>query len=345
MLIDWLTLRTEISDLQDNDLMALMPYLAIKETKNVITEEIISSKVVVDIDALRSDFQGMAWSISTNGKSKFLNIGASPAFLEHGRNIFGSIDYEHCKSLLINHARRVLPTVCLFRENWQPRRIDVTQNFSMQSNHQVKEALHVLRTCDGTRQKATTRADSVYWGSGSAYRQGKAYDKYTQSIELNKRNAKLGKPSLYDSNELSLLEPIIRLELSLGRQFFDEHTDEKLFTSEFLINQHNQFFGQFIGNSQVTDMDTLLYELKNISPSDGLARASYDTYLRIKQNGYEFTKQSMSKASFFRHTKLLKQAGLTQSDLTSAQIIPLRKRRIDLQPVNSWTDLINLRAA
>lgn len=342
MLIDWLTLRTEINDIQDNDLMSLMPYFAISEQRNALTDEIIKSKLVIDIDAVRSDFEGMVWSISTNGKTKYLNIGASPAYLEHGRNIFGSNDYEHCKRVLITHAKSTLSKVLLFSSEWYPRRIDITQNFILQSHEQVKEALHVLRSCDGTRQKATTRADSVYWGAGSSYRQGKAYDKYSQSIYLNAKNERRSKPALYTDPELQLIKPIIRLEMSLGRQYFDEHTDESLLTTEFLIKQHNDFFAQFIHTGEVTDMDTLYKALIQTQQSNGLARSAYDTYLRIKQHGYEFTKLSMSSRTFYRHTKILKQAGLTQSDLTTAQIIPIKKRRIDLNPVDSWDELRRL---
>lgn len=360
MLIDWLTLRTPISDIQESDLLELLPYMAKVEVRSALNDELLKSKLVIDIDSVRSDFQGMVWSITSNGKEKFLNIGASPAFLEFGRNIFGSLNYQHCKKVLIDYAKRVLPSVLLFSSEWLPRRIDITQNYSMQSHYQVKEALHILRSCDGTRQKATTRSDSVYWGAGSSYRQGKAYDKYTQSIELNRIASKLNKSALYDQNELDLLRPIIRLEMSLGRQFFDEHLkklvhDEKtgfkkyqgesFITEQFLINQHNDFFGQFIGLGEVTDMDELMQKLKDIAPSDGLARSSYDTYLRIKSNGYEFTKASMSKASFFRHTRYLKLAGLTQSDLTSAMIVPLKKRRIDLNPVDTWQQLQERKAA
>lgn len=339
MLIDWLTLRTKISFIQEQDLMAIMPYLAIMEIRSAATNELIKSKLVVDIDEVKSDFQGMVWSITSNGVDKYLNIGASPASLEHGSNLFGSDDYQYCKELLLKHARKVLKGVLLFNDGWQPRRIDVTQNFFLQSHSQVKDALHILRASDGTRHKATVKGDSVYWGEGSHYRSGKAYDKYIQAVYLNKKALKAGKPALYTNEQLEMMQSILRLELKLGRQFFDEHQDESILTQQYLINHHEEFFNKFIGNAEVTDMDKLYQIIQTTAPSKGRGLAAYDTYLRIKQNGYEFTKSSMPRATFYRHQKYLLEAGLCLSDLTTAKIIELKKRKITMEPVYDWTHL------
>jgi II/X family phage/plasmid replication protein len=343
MLIDWLTLRCKISNIQEQDLLALMPYMAKMQITNAATDEVLRSKLVIDIDQVRSDFSGMVWSISSNGADKYLNIGASPASLEHGSNLFGSSDYYYCKEILLNHARSVLKGVLLFNDGWLPRRLDVTQNYFMQSKHQVKDALHFLRSMDGVRQKATVQAgDSVYWGYSSHYRSGKAYDKGAQAIELNKKALKHKKPAIYTAQQIFDIQSILRLELKLGRQFFDEHTDENILTNDFLINEHEEFFGKFIGSAEVTDMDKLYENLIIAAPSKGRAMAAYDTFLRIKQNGYEFTKETMSPATFRRHRQYLKSAGLSESDMTSAKIIELRKRRIDLNPVYSWQHLDDL---
>lgn len=347
MLIDWLTLRTKINDIQDNDLMSLMPYLAKLQVTNALTDEVIKMKLVVDIDAVRSDFQGMVWSVTSNGVDKYLNIGASPASLQFGSNLFGSFDYFYCKQILINHAKKVLSNVCLFNDDWLPRRIDVTQNYFMNSKYQVKDALLQLRTMDSIRQKATTKMDSVYWAISSHYRSGKAYDKGTQAIHLNKKAEKNNKPLIYTPEQLEQIQSILRLELKLGRQFFDEHQDESLLTPEFLTNEHNEFFSKFIGSAEVTDMDTLLKSLIEIAPTKGRALAAYSTFLRMKESGYYFTSETMPRSTFALHRKYLKAAGLSESDLLNAKfesekVVHLRKRRIDLEPVMSWEHLNQL---
>lgn len=339
MLIDWLTLRCNISDVQETDLLKIIPYLAEMRITNILTGELITNKMVIDIDAIRSDFGGMVWSITSNGKDKYLNIGASPASLEHGSNLFGSSDYNHCKELLLKHAKSVLKGVLLFNDGWQPRRIDFTQNYFLQSHTQVKDALHILRASDGIRQKSTVKGDSVYWGESSHYRSGKAYDKYIQSIYLNKLSLKRNKPAIYTESQLSLMESILRLELKLGRQFFDEHLDESILTTEYLLKQHEEFFNKFIGNSEVTDMDTLFKRIQQTAPTKGRGVAAYNTYLRIQQLGFETAKETMPKATFQLHKKYLLEAGLCVSDLTTAKIIPLKKRKIMMEPVYDWVHL------
>lgn len=343
MLIDWLTLRTPISDIQEADLLALLPYFAKLQVTNALTDEVIKTKLVIDIDSVRSDFSGMVWSISSNGPTKYLNIGASPASLEHGSNLFGSLDYHYCKQLLLNHARKVLKGVMLFNDGWQPRRLDITQNYFLQSRYQVKDALHILRSSDGMRQKATVQAgDSVYWGYSSHYRSGKAYDKHAQALELNKKAIKAKKPAIYTPEQLEIMNTILRLEMKLGRQYFDEHSDELLLTPDYLQKEHEEFFNKFIGSAEVTDMSSLQKSLALVSPSQGFAKAAYTTYLMIKENGFEFTKESMARATFMRHKKLLLAAGLSESDLKSSNIVELRKRKINLEPVYNWDHLREL---
>lgn len=342
MLIDWLTLRTIITDLEEASLYPLMPYLAKLEVTNCY-DQVIKTKLVVDIDQVRSDFQGMVWNISSNGKDKYLNIGASPAFLQNGNNLFGSPDYQYCKSLLINHAHTALTGALLIGSNWECRRIDITQNYFLESHTQVKDALHILRSSDGIRQKATVKGDSVYWGEGSSYRSGKAYDKFIQALELIKKSLAQGKPVPYTESQLHLMDSILRLELKLGRQYFDEHTDETLFTPDYLTNLHEDFFSRFIGSAEVTDMDKLLSILIETAPTPNRGRAAYDTYLRIKQLGYETASQTMPERTFYRHRKDLLNAGLSLSDLTTAKIIELRKRKINMQPVYDWAHLAELK--
>lgn len=344
MLCDWMTLRTPINDIQDQDIHDLMPYLALETIKSS-TDEVIKQRMVIDIDQVRSDFQGFVWSITSNGKQKYLSIGASPAWLEHGRNIFGDLDIEKAKTLLIAKCRQVLPNVLLFRQDFEIRRLDITQNYFMESKTQLKDALHILRACDGIRQKATVaKGDTVYWGSKSALISGKVYDKGSQAIHLCRNASKRNLPMPYTESELHLVENVLRAEMKLGRLFFERLESEDLLTPDFLAQQHDKYFSKFIGSNEVTDMDDLLNNLLALSKTQGQAKAAYGTYLTIKQIGLETTKNSMSRRTFQRHKKLLHEAGLSQSDLTTATIIPLRKRRIDLVTVDTWEELRQLQS-
>lgn len=362
MLIDWLTLRTPLDNLTEQDLQGLIPYLAI-ETKRASDDTLLATRMVTDLDAVRSDFSGMVWNITTNGKIKFLSIGASPASLKYGNNLFGSSDYQECKKILLDYAFARLPIPLLSSANWLPRRIDVTQNYFLQSRHQVKDALHILRSSDGMRQKAYMMGgDTVGWGKGSKMRSGKAYDKYTQSLYLNSKAEKQGKAPIYSNEQIEIMQNILRLEMKLGYEFLDralnaewvskdekgniildlsKQENEGVLTSDFLVEQHDDFFNKFIGNSEVTDMSTLLNNLKLVT-TEGRARAAYLTYLQIKENGFAHTAESMPRSTFSLHRKYLKSAGLSESDLKSGNIIELRKRKIMMQPVYNWEHLEQL---
>lgn len=354
MLVDWLTLRAIIDTKTSADLAALIPYLH-KQTKvNMETGEIVQQKYVVDVDAVKSSFPGMVWSLSNNESVTYLNIGASPATLKNGYNLFGHIDYQTCKQILLDHVQQVLP-INVNNFVWQPRRIDITQNYYMQSNAQVNDALLTLRSMDGMRQKATVQAgNTVYWGAKSRFRKGKAYDKFLQALEICRKFYKKGEKPPYTETQLHLMQSILRLEMTLGSQFFDDFINKKnptkcnrqiedLLTIDFFEQQHNDFFGKFIGNAEVTDMDKLLEKLIETAPSIGYARAAHYTYMLINKNGYEHTKLSMPERTFRKHRQYLKAAGLSEADITSAKIIELRKRKIiELQPVNDWQHLQQL---
>lgn len=344
MLIDWITLRRKISDLEESEIIPLLPFLGVMKIFDPVTDEVLKVKLVANIEKVRSDFQGLVISLTSNGKDKFLNIGGSPASISgQGNNVFGNFDFHESKKIILDAAKKLLAGRLLQFDGWQPRRVDITENFLLESNFQVKEALNLLRLSDGsTRQKTTSEAkagDTVYFGAGSRFRSGKAYDKFNQVCALIKKFQKQLKTNPFENLDISLLQGVLRLELSLLGQFFDQHSGEDFLTPEFLSTQHNDFFRQFLGNSEVTSMDKLFKNLIEISPTQGQAKAAYSTWLSIRQLGYHFVKETMVPRTFNHHKKLLIDAGLTLGDLKSAQIIPLRKRAINLQPVTSWEQL------
>lgn len=345
-MIDWLTLRTPINHFMDSHLQE--QFLAfVGEVQHFDSDgNKIKTVPVFDIDKLRSDSKGIYWQIQNSGKGLYLVIGASPASLEFNNNVFGTDDIRHCANVLIKTAEKHLSMILPPPMAWQCRRIDVTENYLLDDNSQVKQALRELRKGDGSRQKASNRGgDSVYYGADSDYVTGKAYDKGTQSEVLDKKSKRRGNPSIYTEHTLNLLKRLLRLELSLKRLWLEKHGQDYLnLTAEFLRDTHAKYFGQFIGTLEVTDMTTLLENLNTIAPSKGQALAAHRTWALIKSIGYEQTKHSMPKATFMRHQKILKAAGLSSADLQSATILQFRKQAIVIsEPIRTWDDL--LRAA
>jgi len=339
-LIDWLTLRLQISaHFRDAMLDHLAQYLGMLTVHNSDGEE-IRKKLVFDVDKIRSDSEGIFWAIHHNGKQRFLTIGASPAQIEHGNNVFGSSDVQHCAEVIILAASRTLGLLLPPPTAWHCARIDYTHNYAMKDANQVKQALRELRKGDGVRQKASVpRGDSVYWGQGSDLIGGKAYDKGSQMVYLSKKNKLQASPE-----QVALASRLLRFELSLKARWFRRHAPEAgdylNISTQQLETQHAKFFGQFIGDLEVADMGKLLERLQFIAPSKGHAVAAYSTYLRIRELGYEMAKSSMPDSTFRRHKKYLIDAGLSQADLLGNNVIPFRRDVITLSaPVTSWDDL------
>lgn len=349
-MIDWLTLGLPISGLTAGQLDKLLPYIGGYVVYNSEGEE-VSKKPIFDIDKLRSDSQGIFWSIRQNGKDRFLTIAASPAQLEHGINVFGSDDIRHCAEVLIKHASRALEIFLPPPSAWHCTRLDFTHNYVLPSRDHVKQALRELLKGNSSRQKATTLGgDSVYWGHKSDLIGGKAYDKGSQLTVLTRRNKSQATPE-----QLDLASRLLRFELSLKARWFRRLADtwdaEKLafkhwldITPAQLNDIHVKFFGQFVGDSGVMEMDDkgkgLLEVLTFITGSKGHAKAAFNTWMNIRQLGHDVTKQLMSERTWYRHIKYLKDAGLSEADLQSGTVIPFRRNTITLSaPVTSWEDL------
>ena len=336
-MIDWLTIRTPIQAFLSDALFEQFHRFVGVQTLTDGTGEVVRSRPVFDVDAIRSDAQGLFWQISSDGKNRYLTIGASPASLEHTLNVFGSDDIRHCAEVLLSRAQHALGFILPPPSAWQCRRIDFTHNYLLDDNAQVKQVLRQLRQGDGVRQKASVpRGDSVYWGQGSDMIGAKAYDKGTQVEHMQKRK-KLDFPQ----HELDLLKRILRLELSLKRRWMDRHGDNWLdFTPEYLNSIHGKYFEQFIGKIEVADMGTLLEQLKQVTPTEGRALAAHRTWALIKAIGYEQTKTSMPERTFYLHQKYLRAAGLSHADLVASNILPFRQKTVSLsEPVTSWDEL------
>ena len=344
-MIDWLTLRTPINHFMECHLAEQFAS-HIGETKTFDAQgNLLSTKLNFDLDTLRSDAKGIFWQIKNDGKNICLVIGASPASLEFNNNVFGSDDIRHCATVLIRTAEKHLAMLMPPLTAWQCRRIDITENYLLDDNKQVKQALRELRNGDGSRQKASTSktGDSVYWGQGSDYIMGKAYDKGTQSEFLDNQNERRQKSRVFASHTIDLLKRILRLELSLKRLWFEKNKQDYLTITPYQLRQlHINYFSQFIGTLEVTDMTNLLENLYQVAPTHGQALAAHKTWALIKSIGYEQTKLGTPKPTFCRHIRILKLAGLSMADLQSATILNFRKQAIVIaNPIRTWDELLS----
>lgn len=350
-LIDWLTLKLPISAHTHPALfarvMAFQGHLAAWDSDGTITWQ----KKTLDIDALRSDSPGLFWQISGDGKSDTLVIGASPASLEHGLNMWGSCDIQHCADVLINHAQKALCSLLPGRDAWQCRRVDITANYALPDSASVKTALEQLLVTTGARRRPASgkgAGDTDYWNPTSDLSKGKAYHKGPQVAHLIRKN-KLGPTEQpLEPEHLELLNRIIRLEHTRGARWF-RRLDEsgkhwQDLTTQNLIDLHTEFFTPIIGHGiEVKNMEKPEIIRAIITANqctERLAKAAFTTYRNCKEDGYTNTKDCMAPNTFFTHQRLLKAAGISDAHLRTAKLLPFPKVRFELaSPVSCWDDI------
>lgn len=348
MLIDWMTLRHPLRTLPESvkeKMLSCMGSICYYASDRKVRWE----KGVMDLDALRSDTTGICYQFQGDADGAFhLAIGASPAALEHTCNVFGSDDILHCARVLVRTASKALDTILPDPLAWDLRRLDVTENYLLDSASDVREALRCMLNADVSRRSRAMSAggDTVEFFRGSAIMAGKAYHKGPQVRYLLKRK-KLPFASV-PGTDLALLDRVLRLELKLAREFWKrrEKSGECAnwweMTPTELTQIHHDFFRRFIGSVEVTDMDSLTLALEKICPSKRQAASVLKTWALIQELGYVRVRDSglMSDRTWAYHLKYLKEAGLSFSDLGSGEILQFRRKNIVIgDPVTSWEDL------
>jgi II/X family phage/plasmid replication protein len=329
-LIDWLTLslpRERVSGEDWSKLSAQFSKILMIDPEGNVTWEKLAR------ESIRSDSHQI---VVEPGYS--LVIMGSPARVVHRHNVWGDGCPQQCARDMIWFVNRVLgldlPPVC---EWWDCRRIDITHNYDLGGVAEVRQALLYLRHAEGGHRKVNADTQTVYWNMKSKLRQGKAYAKGEHLRYQDKK-----KLAVLEGWEIELGDRLLRLELSLKSQYWREHT-EKLwyeFTEDCLDELHEIYFRGLIGTMEVVEMDSLRQRIIESAETEGRGLAAYTCWALIKTVGREEARASMSKTAWYRNLSILKIAGLTDADFQAQNIVPFRRRVIELgQPVRSWADM------
>lgn len=345
LLIDWLTLRVPLDGRLGHQIhervLACVGKIQCYDPDGALSWE----KSSLDVDKLRSDTVGLMWQVQGDGKQQYLVIAGSPASIQHGVNVFGSLDIRAGATVLLRLACRALRAVLPPLEQWQCRRIDITGNYLLPDSDTVKQALRMLMVSDGSRRRAGSQAkggDSVVWNPTSDLSKGKGYHKGPQMRFLVKK----GKVQASEEM-LSAADRLLRLEHTKGSRWWRrfEETGGKWWqlTAWELWQEFKGFFGRLVQGLEVKDMDRI-ETIKAIRDANdislGMAESTFTTLRNIKEDGFDVVKGFMSERTFYRHLRYLRAAGITDADMTTAKILPFRPIRIVLaEPVGSWAQM------
>jgi II/X family phage/plasmid replication protein len=95
-----------------------------------------------------------------------------------------------------------------------------------------------------------------------------------------------------------------------------------------------------MGSVDVPTKAELFNQLVKVAPTENYARAAFNTFTLISTIGYESTKMNMPQSTWYKHKKLLNDAGLSLADLVSGEILPFRRKTIVLEePIQNWEHL------
>ena len=338
MLIDWITARV------DNELIPA----EIREKLDGVFDRIMCISPNGEIrwqkttwNSIRTD----SHQIAVRNTSHDFWIQGSPArTIGDGCNVFSAppsstLDVEGCLTHMTEFVGKNLGIVVPPLANWRVSRLDITRNLLLDSLDEVREALGVLKNCNGGRYRVSQQAgDSVYWSHRSKHRSGKAYAKGPHLQYLGKR--KTFDSKIYTQEELDLADRLLRLELKLAREWFKTHVSHwQHITPEILSAEWDSYFKRTLGGAEIVNDHDLKTKIYTLAPTDGQGKSAYSLWLLIKNEGWEKARHATTKTTWYRNLKTLHEAGLSDADLSMGVIVPFRKKIFTATSVNSWDEL------
>lgn len=338
MLLDWVSFRVSLdhfSDVQRQHLRCLTDRIMrfCPRTGEIRYE-------TCSWDTIRSDSHQLSFQVG----SCDLRIQGSPArVIGDGDAVFSSgasaqLDLWGCVKAMSRTASKILEVILPTDANaYTVTRVDVTGNLLLPGLLAVRDALRVLRDCEGGRYRVSQQAgDTVYWSHKSRHRSGKAYAKGPHLAYL--MNHKNYDGRRYSEQEIEQAKSLLRLELKLGRAFFEKHFWRDM-TPERLKEQWNDYFLRMIGDTDMRNDRDIQQRVMAAAETEGRGKAAYVCWLLIRSQGWEVARESFNKATWYRHLKVLRAAGLGDADISAGKVVPLRRRIIEAQIVSSWADL------
>lgn len=355
MMIDWLSLKLAVTEEFEG---LVKEYQTTQDRILRIGGDGSLQWEVSAWDSIRSDSHQLAFQAT----GSYIRIQGSPArIIGDGDNVFSSgasaaLDLMGCAErmikFIVQHTGIDLPSSPCAVAEWQVTRVDVTENLYLGTLPNVRQALTILRNCEGGRYRVSQQAgDTVYWSHKSRLRSGKAYAKGAELIHKMEKlsKSKIEQPACqYDLEKLSLASGLLRLELKLGAQYWRERIACKWhdIKSDDLASEWRSYFSRMIGGAEIMSEQDIYKRLLNVvdidkngNPKEGQAKAAFSLWCLIKSEGWQVSRDITSKPTWYRNLKHLKNAGLSDADISAGNVVQLRSKILEARPVTSWREL------
>jgi len=305
-------------------------------------------------ESIRSDTHQIVCKVGTH-----LHIQGSPARVcgdsdaVFGSGSSSSLDVVGSLQKMINHLEAFLGVKLPPALSFSVTRLDITSSLLLADLADVRVALSVLSLTAGGRYKVNAKqGDSIYWNQGSKHRSGKAYAKGPHLVYMQKQKNYSGRK--YSTSELQIANRLLRLELTLAREFFKKNKWYEL-TSEMFKKEWESYFFRMIGGTEIVnelDVQTRVIaaaqamqvgvDKKTGEPRFGTAlagRAAYACWCMIRSEGWQRTKEIYAgNNTWYRHMRIIRMAGLSDTDISTGKIVTLRRKIVECKQVHSWAD-------
>ena len=329
MLVDFITAGVELAQFSDDDQRRLLQY-----GERIVKFDAKTGAVSWDVstwDSIRSDSHQVSVRVSVDQ----LCMKGSPArCIGDGDTAFGcgaarALDLVGCVQRMAGFVCSKLEVPVPKVRSWKVTRTDTTAMLLLPSLADVRQALAILRSCEGGRYRVSQQAgDTVYWGGNSRLKKGKAYAKGPHlRFAMNQQKYEGVK---YTEQQLDAVERCLRLELTHGAQFWRERAGGPWYdvTAGQLRVWHGEYFGQMLGDAGVTDMN-IEERVKTVAPSEGQAKAAVGAWAMIQAYGWEKAREMSSARTWYRNLKVLRAAGLSDADLSAGNVVAIRRPLIE----------------
>lgn len=338
MLIDFLTFRIPADKFEN-----IEQFLAIRQLTDRIQRYSLKDGTVIwesqAWDSVRSDSHQLAVKVGSDA----LWIQGSPSrVIGDSCNVFSSgpvsnLDIIGSVKAMVNHIEHVYKIdIPKNYYHYKVSRIDITGNLLMPSLADVRTSLSVLKNIQGGRYRVSqTAGDTVYYSHKSRLISGKAYAKGPHLQYQNKKGY-----TNYSDEQIEKANRLLRLELTIRSQQIRERIEKNWYelTNGDLYEMWDEYFRQKIGNTAMT-INEMKIRIFESAPSNRSATLAINLLHTIQSQGYDYARSLYSKSAFYRHMKILRNAGLTDLEITTGNVVSFNRRIIDYCLVSSWDDI------